>query len=342
RSRLRGEAAAEWAISAGTRLPLSPRLRQWQKGARQRPTWPTDMERASKAPSQSDPKALGAFRKSGSRPSLSPGLYVTATPIGNARDITLRALDVLGECDLVAAEDTRVSAKLLALHGLSRPLTAYNDHNGVRERPKLLARLKHGARIALISDAGTPLISDPGFKLVREAVAEGIAVHAIPGASATLAALALGGLPTDRFFFAGFLPPKSGERESALADLVNISATLIFFESANRLAASLAQMAEILGDRPAAVTRELTKLHEEVRRGTLARLAAQYAEELPPKGEVTILVGPPPERSADHSRIDALLARALPFMPVKEASELIALALDRPRKEIYQRALKMK
>jgi 16S rRNA (cytidine1402-2'-O)-methyltransferase len=296
------------------------------------------MKPASKAPPNDDPKALGAFRKSGGG-ELAPGLYVTATPIGNARDVTLRALDVLSACDLIAAEDTRVSAKLLSIHGISRPLTPYNDHNGARERPKLLARLKHGARIALVSDAGTPLVSDPGYKLVREALSEGIAVHAVPGASATLAALALAGLPSDRFFFAGFLPAKSGERGSALAELKDIRATLIFFESAQRLGESLTQMAAVLGDRAVAVTRELTKLHEEVRRGTLVLLAQRYASEPPPKGEVTILVGPPPERPADVSRIDALLDRALPFMPVKEASELIALALDRPRKEIYQRAL---
>jgi 16S rRNA (cytidine1402-2'-O)-methyltransferase len=296
------------------------------------------MDRASKAPPNDDPKALGTFRKSGGG-ELAPGLYVTATPIGNARDITLRALDVLAGCDVIAAEDTRVSAKLLSIHGISRPLTSYNDHNGARERPKLLARLKHGARVSLISDAGTPLVSDPGYKLVREALREGIAVHVVPGASATLAALALGGLPSDRFFFAGFLPAKSGERGSALAELKDVRATLIFFESAQRLAASLAQMAAVLGDRAVAVTRELTKLHEEVRRGTLVLLAEQYGREPAPKGEVTILVGPPSERSADASRIDALLARALPFMPVKEASELVALALDRPRKEVYQRAL---
>jgi 16S rRNA (cytidine1402-2'-O)-methyltransferase len=300
------------------------------------------MERALKAPPGSDPKALGAFRKSGEGRVLAPGLYVTATPIGNARDITLRALDVLAQCDLVAAEDTRVSAKLLAIHGLSRPLVPYNDHNGARERPKLLARLKHGARIALISDAGTPLISDPGFKLVREALAEGIAVHAIPGVSATLTALALGGLPTDRFFFAGFLPPKSGERGSALAELANIRATLIFFEAANRLATSLAQMAEVLGDRPAAVTRELTKLLEEVRRSTLVRLAADYASEAAPKGEVTILVGPPGAQPADTRRLDVLLDKALPFMPVRAAAELIAEALDLPRKDVYRRALEKK
>jgi 16S rRNA (cytidine1402-2'-O)-methyltransferase len=284
---------------------------------------------------------LAAFRKSGGE--LAPGLYVTATPIGNARDITLRALDVLSGCDAIAAEDTRVTAKLLTIHGISKPLTAYNDHNGARERPKLIARLRHGARLALVSDAGTPLVSDPGYKLVREALAEGIAVHAIPGASATLTALALAGLPSDRFLFAGFLPARAGERASALEELKSIRATLILFESAQRLSESLAQMAEILGDRAVAVTRELTKLHEEVRRGTLSILSRQYSEGPPPKGEVTILIGPPPaETQADTKQIDALLDLALPFMPVKAASELIALALDIPRKEIYERALAKK
>jgi 16S rRNA (cytidine1402-2'-O)-methyltransferase len=285
---------------------------------------------------------LGALRKSGDAAVLAPGLYVTATPIGNARDITLRALDVLAGCDVIAAEDTRVTAKLLAIHGISRPLTAYNDHNGARERPKLLARLRHGAKIALVSDAGTPLVSDPGYKLVREALAEGVPVHAVPGASATLTALALAGLPTDRFLFAGFLPSKTGERGTVLGELKSVRATLIFFESAQRLAESLRQMGEVLGDRAVAVTRELTKLHEEVRRGTLKILAAQYADETPPRGEVTILVGPPQEEATDIARIDALLDHALPFMPVKAASEMIALALGIPRKEIYERALEKK
>jgi 16S rRNA (cytidine1402-2'-O)-methyltransferase len=298
------------------------------------------MQTALRPPQADDPKALGAFRKSGEE--LSPGLYVTATPIGNARDITLRALDVLKGCDAIAAEDTRVTSKLLAIHGISKPLTAYNDYNGARERPKLLARLKHGARIALVSDAGTPLVSDPGYKLVREALAEGIPVHAIPGASATLTALALAGLPTDRFLFAGFLPAKAGERGTILGELKGVRATLIFFESAQRLADSLAQMAQVLGDRAVAVTRELTKLHEEVRRGTLPILAAQYAEESPPRGEVTILIGPPREGESDTALIDALLDKALPFMPVRAASELIAQALDMPRKEIYERALAKK
>ncbi|MEJ0027871.1 MAG: 16S rRNA (cytidine(1402)-2'-O)-methyltransferase [Rhizomicrobium sp.] len=285
---------------------------------------------------------MGVFRKSGEAAELAPGLYVTATPIGNARDITLRALDVLAGCDVIAAEDTRVTSKLLAIHGISKPLTAYNDHNGARERPKLIARLRHGARIALVSDAGTPLVSDPGYKLVREALAEGVPVHAIPGASATLTALALAGLPSDRFLFAGFVPAKAGERATFLEELKPIRATLIVFESAQRLAESLAQMAQVLGDRAVAVTRELTKLHEEVRRGTLARLAPQYADAPPPKGEVTILIGPPAQTGADTGRIDALLDHALPFMPVKAASEMIALALDIPRKEIYERALMKK
>lgn len=285
---------------------------------------------------------MDAFRKSENPRALAPGLYVTATPIGNARDITLRALDVLAGCDLIAAEDTRVTAKLLAIHGISRTLTAYNDHNGARERPKLLSRLAHGARIALVSDAGTPLVSDPGYKLVREALAQGVPVHAIPGASATLTALALAGLPSDRFLFAGFLPSRAGERGTALVELKTVRATLIFFESAQRLAESLAQMAEVLGDRAVAVTRELTKLHEEVRRGTLKILSEQYAAQAPPKGEVTVLVGPPPLGQTDTALMDALLDRALPFMPVRAASELIALALDRPRKEIYERALEKK
>ena len=285
---------------------------------------------------------MGAFRKSGAHGELAPGLYVTATPIGNARDITLRALDVLSGCDAIAAEDTRVTAKLLAIHGISKPVSAYNDHNGARERPQLIARLRHGARIALVSDAGTPLVSDPGYKLVREALAEGIPVHAIPGASATLTALALAGLPTDRFLFAGFLPNKPGERGSLLDELKAIRTTLIFFESAQRLAGSLAQMADVLGDRAVAVTRELTKLHEEVRRGTLPILAAQYAEEAPPRGEVTIVIGPAAEAGADVARIDALLDHALPFMPVKAASEMIAQALGINRKEVYERALAKK
>ncbi len=225
-------------------------------------------------------------------PDLEPGLYVVSTPIGNLRDITLRALDILASVDTVCAEDTRVAAKLLQAFGVSARLRPYHDHNGAQARPQLLNELQTGARIALISDAGTPLVSDPGFKLVREAAALGIKVVAIPGASAPLAALASSGLPTDRFTFAGFPPPKSAARKRFLGELKGTSGTLVFFEGLSRLAASLADMAEVLGAREGVVARELTKKFEEVRRGTLAKLAAHYAEAGPPRGEIVVLVGP--------------------------------------------------
>jgi 16S rRNA (cytidine1402-2'-O)-methyltransferase len=273
---------------------------------------------------------------------LPAGLYVLATPIGNARDISLRALDTLRGCDLIAAEDTRVTSKLLSIHGVSKPLMAYNDHNAARERPKILARLERGEAVVLVSDAGTPLVSDPGYKLVREVIAIGAPVIALPGPSAVLAGLTLAGLPSDRFLFAGFLPNRQGGRKSILEELKGVQATLIFFESAQRLSESLAAMAEVLGDRPAVMARELTKLHEEVRRGLLSQLAAHYEKAGPPKGEVTLLVGPPPEIVADMAKIDAALKAALPFMPVKAAAEMIAGLTDGSRKEIYARALELK
>jgi 16S rRNA (cytidine1402-2'-O)-methyltransferase len=235
-----------------------------------------------------------------------------------------------------------VTSKLLSIYGISRPLTAYNDHNAARERPKLLAKLRGGARIVLVSDAGTPLVSDPGYKLVREALADGLPVHALPGASAPLTALALAGLPTDRFLFAGFLSHKQGERRAVLEELRGLRATLIFFESPQRLAASLADMVEVFGNRPAAVARELTKLHEDVRRGDLTTLAQHYADEEPPRGEVTLLVGPAPDAEPDYARAEKLLAAALAFMPVRAAADLIAEALDLPRRETYNRALALK
>jgi 16S rRNA (cytidine1402-2'-O)-methyltransferase len=285
---------------------------------------------------------LRASGKSVQEKELAPGLYVVATPIGNASDISLRALSVLRAADAIVAEDTRVTAKLLALHGISRPLLTYNDHNAARERPKLLARLVGGAVLALVSDAGTPLISDPGHKLVREAHEAAIAVYTLPGASALLAGLSIAGLPTNCFFFAGFLPAKSGERRTALEKLREIDATLVFFESPQRLKDSLAEMAEILGHREAAVARELTKLHEEVRRGTLFELATQYSG-APPKGEITLIVAPPEETPpAGESKVDALLAHALPHMPVKAAAALVAEATGHSRRDIYARALALK
>ncbi len=273
---------------------------------------------------------------------LEQGLYVTATPIGHASDISLRALAVLSQVDLIAAEDTRVTSKLLSLHGIRKSLMPYNDHNATLERPRLLARLKAGERIALVSDAGTPLVSDPGFKLVRAAIEDGIRVHAIPGPSAVLTGLMLAGLPSDRFLFAGFLSARAGERGAVLEELKSVRATLIFFESAQRLADTLPQMRQVLGPRSAVVAREMTKLHEEVRRGTLDDLAAHYAATPPPRGEVTLLVSPPHEAEADFGRIDAALDAALPFMPLKAASDMLAALLDMPRKEIYARGLEKK
>ena len=276
------------------------------------------------------------------RGDLAAGLYILATPIGNARDISLRALEILKACDVIAAEDTRVTAKLLAIHGVSKPLIAYNDHNGVEMRPKILARLEQGQAVVLVSDAGTPLVSDPGYKLVRAAIAAGAAVVALPGPSAVLAGLTLSGLPSDRFLFAGFLPSKAGERKAMLEEVKGVRATLIFFESAQRLSESLAAMAEVLGTRDAVMARELTKLHEEVRRGPLHELAAHYEKQGAPKGEVTLLVAPPLAAAPDLARIDAALKSALAFMPVKAAAELIAGLTDGSRKEIYARALELK
>jgi len=274
---------------------------------------------------------------------LAPGLYILATPIGNARDVSLRALDVLKGCDVIAAEDTRVTSKLLAIHGISRPLIPYNDHNGPQMRPKILARLEQGQAVALVSDAGTPLVSDPGYKLVREAIAAGAAIVALPGPSAVLAGLTLSGLPSDRFLFAGFLPSRAGERKSMLEELGGVRATLIFFESAQRLEDSLPALAEVLGNRQAVVARELTKLHEEVRRGSLRELAAHYVQAGAPRGEVTLLIAPPDAAAApDSARIDAALKAALAFMPVKAAAEMIADFTDGSRKALYARALELK
>jgi 16S rRNA (cytidine1402-2'-O)-methyltransferase len=274
-----------------------------------------------------------------SKRALAPGLYIVATPIGNAADISLRALDTLGAVDAIACEDTRVSAKLLAIHGIRTKLVAYHDHNADRMRPVLLDRLRRGERVALISDAGMPLVSDPGYKLVRDAIAAGLPVVGLPGPSAVLAALVLSGLPSDRFLFLGFLDAKSAGRRRQLAEIAGVRATLIFFESAPRLVASLADMADMLGDRPAAVARELTKLYEEVVRGSLGELGRRYAETGPPKGEIVITVGPPLEVVVAPERIDALLRAALERLSLRDAAAEVATELDRPRREIYARAL---
>jgi 16S rRNA (cytidine1402-2'-O)-methyltransferase len=273
-----------------------------------------------------------------------PGLYVVATPIGNAADVTLRALALLREADVIACEDTRVTAKLLALHGISTSLLAYHDHNAERMRPLLLERLRQGEAVALVSDAGTPLVSDPGFKLVRDAIAQGLPVRTLPGASAPLAALVLSGLPTDRFFFGGFLPAKAAARRRALDEVAAVPATLIFFEAAPRLADALADMAEILGDRPAAVARELTKLHEEVRHGMLKEIARHYAASGAPKGEIVIVVAPPEKGVAAPAQetLDAQLLAALDAMSLRDASAAVAAATGLPRRDVYARALALR
>ena len=284
-------------------------------------------------------------RRSADRPGpLAPGLYLVATPIGNARDITLRALDVLAAADVLAAEDTRNTRRLLTIHGVRRPqggqLVPYHDHNGAAQRPRLLAALAEGRSVALVSDAGTPLVADPGYRLAAEAIAAGHPVTAVPGASAALAALAVAGLPTDRFLFAGFPPPRSAARRRALAELAAVPGTLVFYESPRRLAASLADMAATLGaDRPAAVCRELTKRFEETRRGTLGALAAEYAAAPEPRGEVVVLVGPPAAQAASGEALDAALAAALPGCSVRDAAEAVAAELGLPRRQVYARAL---
>jgi 16S rRNA (cytidine1402-2'-O)-methyltransferase len=274
-------------------------------------------------------------------PRLAAGLHLVATPIGNLRDITLRALETLAAVDLIACEDTRVTRRLLDHYGIATPLTPYHEHNAAAARPKLLARLAAGHSVALVSDAGTPLVSDPGFKLVRAAHDAGHAVTALPGPSATLAALASAGLPTDRFFFEGFLPAKPGQRKSRIAELARIPATLILFESGPRLAAALTDLAAAMGGREAAVCRELTKLHEEVRRGPLAELAQAYAEGAETRGEIVLVIAPPPENEAalGEGEIDAMLRNALDRASVKDAVSEVASATGRPRREIYARAL---
>jgi 16S rRNA (cytidine1402-2'-O)-methyltransferase len=285
-------------------------------------------------------EGIGAGRPSKPARALEGGLYLTAVPIGNARDITLRALDVLAAADVVAAEDTRATRRLLAIHGIARPLVAYHEHNAERARPALLARLAAGGSVALVPEAGMPLISDPGYKLVREARGAGIRVTSVPGPSASLAALAVSGIPSDRFLFAGFAPPKAAARRALLAELAAVPASLVFFESPRRLAASLADMAAVLGPRPAAVTRELTKLFEEVRGGTLAELAAHYGAAGPPRGEVAVVVGPPLVGAppADDALAEAIAA-ALEHSSLRDAAAEVAAATGLPRRQVYQRAV---
>lgn len=271
---------------------------------------------------------------------VSPGLYLVATPIGNLRDMTLRALDVLAAADLVLAEDTRVSAKLLTAYGLRAKLERCDDHASARAAEIAIERIREGQVVALISDAGTPMVSDPGFVVARAVVEAGLPLHPIPGASSLLAALCIAGLPADRVLFAGFLPPRSAARKTTLTELKSARQTLVFFESGPRLAASLADMAEVLGDRPAAVARELTKLHEDCVRGPLSALAADPRLDAP-KGEIVVVIGPGEAEVASAEDADAALAEALTRLPPGEAASEVSRALDLPRKALYRRALEM-
>ena len=269
---------------------------------------------------------------------LTPGLYIVATPIGNLSDLTVRAADTLRGVSLILAEDKRVTAKLLAHVLATAPMAVYHDHSSEAERMRILDRLGTEA-VALVSDAGTPLISDPGYKLVRAARAAGHAVHTIPGACAAIAALTLAGLPTDRFLFAGFLPPKAKARADSIAELASLRASLVFYESGPRLGESLTALAEGLGPRDAAVIREISKLHEETVTGPLAELAARYAD-APPRGEIVIVVGPPAEQeAASDDALDAALRTALATLTPSRAAAEVAASLNIPRKRAYARAL---
>jgi 16S rRNA (cytidine1402-2'-O)-methyltransferase len=272
---------------------------------------------------------------------LSPGLYLVATPIGHLADMSLRAIATLARADVVYCEDTRHSRTLLAHYAIRGALRPYHEHNAEEQRPRILKELADGRAIALISDAGTPLISDPGFKLVRDATAAGHAVTAIPGPSAALAALTVSGLPTDAFFFAGFLPAKEGARKSRLSDLAVVPATLVFFEAPTRVAETLADLAAGLGNRKAAIARELTKLHEDVRRASLADLASMFETD-PPKGEFVIVVGPPEAGEVSDAMIEASLAPALESLSIRDASRVVSETLKVPKGRVYDVALGLK
>lgn len=290
-----------------------------------------------------NPATFAAFGLKAEAELLAPGLHVVATPIGNLADISLRALATLAAADAVVAEDTRVTKVLLAHYGIATPLVAYHEHNAAVMRPHLIARLSDGAALALVSDAGTPLISDPGYKLVAEALGKGLSVTSVPGASAVLTALVVAGLPTNRFFFEGFLPPRSAARRQRIAELSTIPGTLVFFESPRRAAETLTDLAAVLGPRDAALARELTKVFETVRRGTLPELAAAVSAAPPPKGEIVLLVGPPMPETAriDAAELDRRIVKALETLSVKEAAAVVSADTGQPRRKVYARAIEL-
>lgn len=288
------------------------------------------------------PGVFTAFGLAAEAEPLAPGLYVVATPIGNLRDVTFRALATLAAAQAVLAEDTRVTKRLLAHYGIATPLVTYNEHSNEAVRERMIHRLREGQALALVSDAGTPLVSDPGYRLVQAAIEAGLPVTPIPGPSAMLTALVVSGLPTDRFFFEGFLPAKGGPRRARLQEIAGIPGTLILYEAPHRLPEMLADAAEVLGARPAVMARELTKLYETVRRGTLPELAAQFAAEGPPKGEIVVLIGQAEAEAAGpeaDAALDAKIRAALASHSIKDAAALVAADTGLAKREVYARAL---
>lgn len=275
---------------------------------------------------------------------LKPGLHLVATPIGHLGDLSPRALETLTEANVLLCEDTRVTGKLLKLNGVERSMHAYHEHNAARMRPRILKHLEAGESVALASDAGTPLVSDPGYKLVRDVIEAGYEVLAVPGPSAALAALVVSGLPTDRFLVAGFLPSKSGARKRAIEELAGVPSSLIWFEAPQRLKNSLQDLATCLGPRPAAVARELTKRFEEVRRGTLDELATSYAEATPPRGEIVIVIGPPlaGKEALSDDDLDEALTKAMAEMSPSAAAAAVAAMSGRPKRDLYKRAIQLR
>lgn len=275
---------------------------------------------------------------------LKPGLHLVATPIGHLGDLSPRALETLTEANVLICEDTRVTGKLLKLNGVERSMHAYHEHNAARMRPRILKHLEAGESVALASDAGTPLVSDPGYKLVRDVIEAGYEVLAVPGPSAALAALVVSGLPTDRFLVAGFLPSKSGARKRAIEELAGVPSSLIWFEAPQRLKNSLRDLATCLGPRPAAVARELTKRFEEVRRGTLDELATAYAEAVQPRGEIVIVIGPPlaDQEALSNDDLDEALMEAMSEMSPSSAAAAVAAMSGRPKRDLYKRAIQLR
>jgi 16S rRNA (cytidine1402-2'-O)-methyltransferase len=275
--------------------------------------------------------------------SLPPGLYLIATPIGNLRDVTLRALETLAAADLICCEDTRITSRLLNHYGIAKPLKPYHDHNAAKVRPGLLERLRAGSSIALVSDAGTPLISDPGYKLVLEAIAQGHHIEVIPGPSAPIMAVALSGIPADRFLFAGFLPARRSERLRVLEELRSIPAALVFFEAPSRISDALAAIKTVMGDRPIVIARELTKLHEEVMRGTADELLNDISSRNGLKGEITLVVAPPEDGKApDPKEIEEALRAALATSPPARAAAEVARRYGVAKKDLYALAMRTK